>query len=241
MTDVTNGAGAPPEATLSPAAQQRQENHAAAERARKKLDAGQGIERLTTDELMSFLPKMAKDIPPLHELTPLQLACLTQHTLNNCSNKQGRSDYDSALQYKHAPELVRRLLEQDNEETPLRRMQMAWSLFRMGAATLDEIMPLMDRADEDATRARHVPATGPAAGLQGKWLGDSPTTQNRQRRRPARIPRGVAGVGGEFVADGICYRVIGGAVDRPTTVMVNELLDDGQKIEGAWFMVEIAD
>lgn len=231
--------------TLAPQPTDEAKRLAAQGRARQKLDAGQGIERLTTDELMSWLPKMAKEIPPLDQLTPLQLACLTQHTLNNCSNKQGQSTYDSALQYKHAPELIRRLLEQP-DETPLQRMRMAWSLFRTGAATLDEIIPLMDRADDEAGRPTvklvpHVPAMGPAAGLQGpEWLGVTPTQQDAQRRRPARIPRALAAVGGEFVADGICYRVIGGAVMRPTNVMVNELFED-EKLEGAWFMVDLVD
>lgn len=215
---------------------------AAQERARKKLDAGQGIERLTTDELMSWLPKMAKEIPPLDQLTPLQLACLVQHGLNNCSNKQGQSTYDAALQYKHAPELIRRLLEQP-DETPLQRMRMAWSLFRTGAATLDEIIPLMDRADDEAGRPTvKLAPHGNADGLKREqWCGTDRTLQAKNRMRPVRIPKALAVLGGELVADGIPYAVIKfGDRQHPNTVKLQELSSaDNIPISGGCFWVDV--
>lgn len=217
---------------------------AAQSRARKKLDAGQGIERLTTDELMSWLPKMAKEIPPLDQLTPLQLACLVQHGLNNCSNRQGESTYDSALQYKYAPELIRRLLEQP-DETPLQRMRMAWSLFRTGAATLDEIMPLMDRADDEMGRREPLlplAAHGHADGLKREqWCGTDRTLQAKNRMRPVRIPKALAVLGGELVADGIPYAVIKfGDRQHPNTVKLQELSsDDNTPIPQSCFWVDV--
>lgn len=228
--------------TLAPQPTEAAKRLDARERARKKLDAGQGIERLTTDELMSWLPKMAKEIPPLDQLTPLQLACVVQHTLNNCSNKQGSSTYEAALQHKHAPELIRRLLEQP-DETPLQRMRMAWSLFRTGAATLDEIIPLMDRADDEAGRPTvKLAPHGHADGLKREqWCGTDRTLQAKNRMRPVRIPKALAVLGGELVADGIPYAVIKfGDRQHPNTVKLQELSSaDNTPVPQGCFWVDV--
>jgi hypothetical protein len=123
------------------------------DRARTNLATNKPLDRWSTDELMAFLPEKAKDSDDLTKLSDLQLACLVQHILNNCSQKDAIS-YDGALQLKHAPELVKRLVGLDSKRRRERkveaavRMKAAWALYRAGDATLEEITPILDQAGE---------------------------------------------------------------------------------------------
>lgn len=108
----------------------------AKDRARANLASNKPLDRWDTQELMAFLPDKASDTEQLEKLSDLQLACLAQHCLNT---------YEGALQLKFAPELVKRIARRPTEPVT---MQAAWQLYRSGAATLEEIMPLMDRACE---------------------------------------------------------------------------------------------
>lgn len=122
------------------------------DRARKNLANGKELDRWTTEELMAFLPPKAHELEKLNQqgqLTNLQLACIAQHCLNNCSNKDAIT-YDGALQHKYAPELIKRVArtERQSVKAVSVKMQTAWALYRSGAATLEEITPLMDQAAE---------------------------------------------------------------------------------------------
>lgn len=124
---------------------------------RRSRDRATGVERLkkgellsswSKDELMAQLPIYVKD-QPIEQRSHLQLMCLTQYTLDNCSQKDAVS-YDGALQLKLGPELLRRfqgLLPSTPQQAPeVASFRTAWELFRSGGATLEEIAPLMDKA-----------------------------------------------------------------------------------------------
>ncbi len=100
------------------------------------------LARWSTVELVALLPEKAKAYESLGELDDFQLACALQHCLNNCTAKDGVT-YEGALQLKYGPEVVNRLAYEKSEPV---RLQTAWQLYRTGAATLEEITPIMDQA-----------------------------------------------------------------------------------------------
>ena len=116
---------------------------------------GKPLSRWTATELMAEVPKDWKDLERLLEsglLTDWQLACCVQHTLNNCTRPSDPPvSYDDALKVRWVPELLARLLGGGQPAAPAAteeqgKMLIAWSLFRSGAATFEEIAPMMDAA-----------------------------------------------------------------------------------------------
>ncbi len=202
------------------------------------------LARWTADELMAAVPRNATQ--QLEKISDFQLACITQHTLNNCAPRS-EGTYDGALQGVYVPLLIQRLAARPIDVRAT-RMRTAWALYRSGGATLEEISPLLDQATEEAEPIGdplpEMRKRGIADGLGLGWCGNVPAKQSPScgtpRLRPARIPKAIAHVNGELVCDSIAYVVVKeGNAEHPNTMMLAELDDNNVRIPGGSFWVDV--
>lgn len=131
-------------------------------RAERNLQEGKPLDQWDTLELMALLPEKAKDCEPA-DLDLVQLCLMTQHVLNNCKRHEP-GVYDHALNESYLPELLRRMMKDLSEgiakRDALSTFRIAWELYRSGAATLEEVAPLLDEALGDPMPKMRGPEGG---------------------------------------------------------------------------------
>jgi len=110
----------------------------------RKEHEGVPLERWDTRSLMSQLPERWHD-GQLKELTFWQLVCRVQHVLNNCERAAPPATYNEALVSLYGPELVQRIEAELAERDRFARFQSAWTLYRSGEATLEEVTGFLDK------------------------------------------------------------------------------------------------